>query len=89
VLRKTIKDTLLASELRDLEAGKSNALQFITPDVDQQRALSRRYLEAEQQNADGPRQLQLTTALAKIDRDVSLATQRAAQAQQKERGLDL
>lgn len=89
--RKTVKETLTSSELRDLEAGHSKVLRHVTKDVDQQRALSRRYLEAELQESDGARNLQLTTALAKIDRDTDLATQRAAEQarKSKDRGLDL
>lgn len=86
--RKTVKQTLHSNELRELEAGHSKAFQHVTKDVDQQRALSRRYLEAEQQDADGVRKLQLSTALAKIDRDTQLVTERAAQTVSKDRGID-
>ena len=90
-LRKTVKDTLTSSELRELEAGQSRVFRQVTKDVDQQRALSRRYLEAELQEAEGARKLQLSTALAKIDRDTDLAAQRASdQARKtKDRGHDL
>lgn len=85
---KTVKETLHTSQIRELEAGKSEAFRFVTQDVDQQRALSRRYLEAEQQDADDPRKLQLSTALAKIDRDTDLAAQQASRLKDKDRGLD-
>ena len=87
-LRDTVRKTLTPPELRELEAGNSRVLRFVTPDADQQRVLSRRYLEAEQLDADGGRKLQLSTALARIDRDAELATQRAAEAVKKDRGLD-
>ena len=86
---QTVKDTLHANELRALEAGQAEAFKHVTDDVDQQRALSRRYLEAEQQNADGARKLQLSTALAKIDRDADLAARNATQNSKKDRGIDL
>lgn len=86
---QTVKDTLHTKELRALETGDVQALRHVTKDVDQQRALSRRYLEAELDDADGARKLQLTTALAKIDRDADLARQQSSRAAQKERGLDL
>ena len=89
--QQTVKDTLHTVELRQLEGGNSEAFKHVTDNVDEQRALSRRYLEAEQQDANGPRKLQLTTALAKIDRDADLASQRAAEQARKpkDRGLDL
>ena len=91
--RKTIKDTLHPSELRELESGKSDAFRFVTKEVDQQRALSRRYLEAEQQDAEGARKLQLVSALAKLANDTrgdtDLAVQQATRTTQKDRGLDL
>lgn len=92
--RRTVKDTLYTSELRELEAGKSDALKYVTKDVDQQWVLSRRYLEAEQREAEGPRKLQLQSALAKLDRDVRgeadlVVQQQAARTAQKDRGLDL
>lgn len=88
---QTVKDTLLTTELRSLEAGEANAFKHITADPDQQRALSRRYLEAETQEADGARKLQLETALAKIDHDAHLAAHRASEQTRraKDRGLDL
>ncbi len=89
VFQTTVKDTLHTTELRQLESGRSDAFRFVTDNVDQQRALSRRYLEAEQKDADGPRKLQLSTALAKIDRDADLAQQQTARATQKDRGLGL
>ncbi|WP_136661797.1 relaxase/mobilization nuclease domain-containing protein [Nitratireductor sp. XY-223] len=90
-LRRTVKETLTSSELRELEAGHSKVFRHVAKDVDHQRALSRRYLEAELQDADGARKLQLNTALAKIDRDADLAAQRAAEQARnnKNRGLDL
>jgi len=89
--RKTVKDTLTSTELRELEAGQSKVFRHVTKDVDQQRALSRRYLEAEIQEAEGARKLQLSTALAKIDRDADLAAQRASEQARKtkDRGHDL
>lgn len=87
--RKSVKDTFHTSELRDLENGKTEAFQHVTKDVDAQRALSRRYLEAELEEADGARKHQLTTALTKIDRDTDLAAQQSAKQARKDRGLDL
>ena len=86
--RKSVKDTFHTSELRDLENGKTEAFRHVTKDVDAQRALSRRYLEAELEEADGVRKLQLTTALTKIDRDTDLAAQQSAKQARKDRGLD-
>lgn len=90
--RQKVKDTLHSTELRQLEAGKTEAFAHVTDSVDEQRALSRRYLEAEAQDAEGARKLQLSTALAKIDRDTDLAAQEtareAAKAARKSRGLD-
>ncbi|MCI4643443.1 MAG: relaxase/mobilization nuclease domain-containing protein [Hyphomonadaceae bacterium] len=77
-LRRTVKDTLTTSELRELEAGQSKVFRHVAKSIDQQRALSRRYLESELQDAEGARKLQLTTALAKIDRDADLAAQRVS-----------
>ena len=90
-LRRTVKETLTSSELRELEAGYSKVFRHVAKDVDQQRALSRRYLEAELQEADGARKLQLNTALAKIDRDADLAAHRAAEQarKSKDRGLGI
>ena len=86
--RQKVKDTLHTNELRQLEAGQTDAFKHVTSSVNEQRALSRRYLEAEAQDADGARKLQLSTALAKIDRDTDLAAQEAARAAHKDRGLD-
>ncbi|MFK7845965.1 MAG: relaxase/mobilization nuclease domain-containing protein [Rhodothermales bacterium] len=86
--RKSVKDTFHTSEFRDLENGKTEAFRHVTKDVDAQRALSRRYLEAELEEADGARKLQLTTALTKIDRDTDLAAQQSAKQARKDRGLD-
>lgn len=85
--RQKVKDTLHTNELRQLEAGNTEAFKHVTSSMDEQRALSRRYLEAEAQEADGARKLQLSTALAKIDRDTDLAAQEAARAARKDRGL--
>lgn len=91
--RKTVKETMHTNELRLLEAGHSEVFQHVTKDVDSQRALSRRYLEAELEDVDGARKLQLNTALAKIDRDADLASQQAAKQSRsnsrKDRSLDL
>lgn len=87
--RKSVKDTFHTSELRDLENGKTEAFRHVTKDVDSQRALSRRYLEAELEDAEGARKLQLTTALTKIDRDTDLAAQQSAKQARKDSGLDL
>lgn len=85
-LRKTVNDTLHTTELRQLEAGKTEVLEHVTKDVDSQRALIRRYLEAEIDEADGARKLQLKTALAKIDRDTDLAAQQASRRSRPDRG---
>jgi hypothetical protein len=81
--RKTVKETLTTSELKELEAGHTQVFRHVSKNVDQQRALSRRYLEAELEDADGARKLQLNSALAKIDRDADLASQRAAEQARK------
>lgn len=86
--RKSVKDTLHTSELRQLEAGKTDVFQHVTKDVNSQRALSRRYLEAELDDAEGARKLQLNTALAKIDRDTDLAAQEGSKQSRKDRGMD-
>ncbi|MDD9908659.1 MAG: relaxase/mobilization nuclease domain-containing protein [Ahrensia sp.] len=88
VFQKTVKETLHTVELRELEAGKPRAFRHVTQDADQQRALSRRYLEAEQRDAEGARKLQLTAALATIERDADLAAQRSGGTSRKDRGLD-
>jgi hypothetical protein len=67
-----------------LEAGNPEALKHITDDVDGQRALSRRYLEAEMADAEGARKLQLQTALAKVDRDMA----ETSRSLNKDRGMD-
>lgn len=86
--RKTVKDTLRSTELRQLEAGNTDVFQHVTKGVDFQRALSRRYLEAELDEAEGARKLQISTALAKIDRDTEFATQQAGKQSRNDRGLD-
>lgn len=86
--RKTIKDTLHTSELRQLESGDSQAFQHITKNADEQRVLARRYLEAEIDDTDGPRHLQLEAALAKLDRDTDLSVQQASTRRSRDDGLD-
>ena len=91
---KTIKDTLHPSELRQLENGNMEVLKYVTKDVDSQRLLSRRYLEAELDEAEGARKLQISTALTKIAnetrRDADLAAQEASKALERgrSRGMD-
>lgn len=91
---KTIKDTLHPSELRQLENGNTEVFKHVTKDVDSQRLLSRRYLEAELDEAEGTRKLQISTALTKIAhetrRDADLAAQEASKALERDRsrGMD-
>ncbi len=94
--RQKVMGTLHTNELRQLETGDLEAFAHVTGSIDEQRALSRRYLEIEVQRAeekdDGARKLQLSTALARIDRDTDLADQGAvkeiAKAARRTRGLD-
>lgn len=88
-LNKLVKDTLHSNELRSLEAGNADALKHITIDVDQQHALSRKYLGTEIQGADGNRQIQLQSALEKVDQEAALALKQSRQRADKDRGLDL
>jgi len=83
--RKTVKDTMHPSELRQLENGNTEVFKHVTKDVDSQRLLSKRYLEAELDEAEGARKLQISTALTKIDRDADLAAQEASKALQRDR----
>lgn len=85
---KDVRETLHSNELRQLEAGNTEAFKHVTKNIDEQRALSRRYLETELDGADGARKLQLVTALAKIDRDTGLAAQKSTRAARKDRDLD-
>lgn len=85
---KDVRETLHSNELRQLEAGNTEAFKHVTKNIDEQRALSRRYLETELDGADGARTLQLVTALAKIDRDTGLAAQKSTRAARKDRDLD-
>jgi len=50
--------------------------------------LARRYLEAEINDTNGPRCLQLETALAKLDRDTDLSVQQASTRRSRDDGLD-
>jgi len=86
--RKLVRDTLNTSELRELEVGKSEVFRHVTGNADEQQALGRHYLEAEQRDAEGERKLHLTAALSKLDRDANLAMERAAEATRKDRGLE-
>ena len=90
--RQKIKETLHTNELMQLEAGKSEAFKHVTPSVEEQRALSRHYLETEVQEAEGPRKLQLETALSKIATETSRDSERVAEetrrATRKSRGLE-
>lgn len=90
--RQLVKDTLHATELHKLEAGQTDTFKHVTKNVDEQRALSRHYLEAEVPEADGTRKHQLSTVLAKIandqSRDTDLPAQDAARGARKDRGLD-
>lgn len=88
-LGKSLRETLSANELKQLEAGQSEVLRFITQDIDQQRALGRRFLEVEIDDANSSRKLQLKMALNQIDRQADLASQQSAKLVQKDRGLDL
>ena len=86
--RNNVKQTLSAPELKELEAGQSKVFKHVTKDAEQQRALSRRYLEGELKEADRTRSIQLKTAIEQIDRLADLAAQRAAREAHKDRGLD-
>ena len=90
-LRGTVKETLTANELRELEAGQSKVLRHIAQNGDEQRALARRYLEGEHQEATGPRKDQLQLGIKQLDRDAQrLAEHAAEQARKsKDRGIDL
>ena len=90
-LHGTVKETLTANELRELEAGKSKVLRHIAQNGDEQRALARRYLEGEHQEATGPRKDQLQLGIKQLDRDAQrLANHAAEQARKsKDRGIDL
>lgn len=90
-LRETVKETLTATELRELEAGRSKVLRHIAQNGDEQHALARRYLEGEHQEAGGLREDQLQLGLKQLDRDAQRLAQRAAEQalKAKDRGLDL
>jgi len=90
-LRDTVKETLTTTELRELEAGQPKVLRHIAQNGDEQRALARRYLEGEHQEATGPRKDQLQLGIKQLDRDAQrLAEHAATQAQKsKDRGIDL
>ena len=90
-LRGTVKETLTANELRELEAGQSKVLRHIAQNGDEQRALARRYLEGEHQEATGPRKDQLQLGIKQLERDAQrLANHAAEQARKsKDRGIDL
>ena len=90
-LRGTVKETLTANELRELEAGQSKVLRHIAQNGDEQRALARRYLEGEHQEATGRRKDQLQLGIKQLDRDAQrLAEHAAEQARKsKDRGIDL
>ena len=85
--RQTVKETLTAAELRDLEAGQTKVFKQVTPDQDEQRALGRRYLEAESLVADDGRKTQLKLAMKEVERQTEQAAQLAAKSNDK--GLDL
>ena len=90
-LRDTVKETLTTTELRELEAGQPKVLRHIAQNGDEQRALARRYLEGEHQEATGPRKDQLQLGIKQLDRDAQrLAEHAAEQARKsKDRGIDL
>lgn len=89
--RETVRQTLTPKELIDLELGHSKVFQHVAGSDEEQRTLSRRYLEGEKEGADGTRSKQLNLALEKITRDAEMIAQRAArQAQRgKDQGRDL
>lgn len=90
--RETVRETLTPSELQELELGQSKVFKHVAKTDEEQRTLSRRYLEGEKEVADGTRSKQLDLALQKIDRDAEMIAQRAAQKQAqrgKDQGLDL
>lgn len=85
---RSVRETLHTSELYQLESGDAQAFQHITKNEDEQRALSRRYLEAEVHETVGPRRLQLETALARLDKDTDLALRQTANRKTRDDGLD-
>jgi len=92
MFKKGVKDTLHTNELRQLEAGEPEAFRYVTSNMDEQRALSRHYLKAEYEEANGVRKLQLATALAKIGNepreDMDLATRETVRSSRRDRDLD-
>lgn len=90
-LRGTVKETLTANELRELEAGQSKVLRHIAQNGDEQRALARRYLEGEHHEATGPRKDQLQLGIKQLDRDAQRLADHAAELarKSKDRGIDL
>lgn len=90
-LHGTVKETLTANELRELEAGQSKVLRHIAQNGDEQRALARRYLEGEHQEATGPRKDQLQLGIKQLDRDAQRLADHAAEhaRKSKDRGIDL
>ncbi|WP_053999767.1 relaxase/mobilization nuclease domain-containing protein [Ahrensia marina] len=89
--RRTVKETLTSAELRDLEAGQTKVLKQVTTNQDAQRALGRRYLEAESLIADDGRKTQLKLAMKEVDRQAEQAAQLAVKSSDRSnsKGLDL
>lgn len=86
--RKTLKQALTSSELSDLERGNSKIFRHVTQNAEEQRALGRRYLDAEIKVAARGRQVQLELAINQIDRVEQAIAQRAEQNARKDRSLD-
>lgn len=86
--RRQLKQTLHGDELRRLDRGDVSALASVSENIDDQRSLAKRYLEAESVEAEGARKLNLQTSLAKIDRDIDHSTQLSREKSRSDDGLD-
>lgn len=89
-LPQLMRDTLVTEELRHLERGQSEALNFISKDAQEQRSLNKQYLEQEAKGADRSREIQLNDALNKVAREIELVAQQAVREAERnnDRGMD-